>query len=79
MIERDLTPVYSPKDKAYIYRDQRIVYKGIEKPITSINISDTRSLRKIENTELPSHSNKNGEVKHTIINLLKMNYEVINL
>lgn len=79
MIERRITPVIPAGNSHIVYRDHKYVYKGNKEPITDIHTVDLRTLRKIESIEMPSRSSQNGIIKHTIENLLKMNYEVVNI
>jgi hypothetical protein len=79
MIQRKITPVIPRGDGFIIYRDHKDVYKGINQPISDIQNVDLRTLWKIESTEMPAYSSENGTIKHCIENLLKMNFELIDL
>lgn len=77
LIERIISPIMVG-NTIRCYRDQKIVYKPIN-PIEDIQIISTKSLRLIQNIENPSIRSEGNCVKHIIIELLKMKYEVITM
>lgn len=76
MIERRINPIIVGS-KVKCYRDQKILYKPISDAIDNLQTVSINSLRLLQNVENKSIKVDGNPVKHVIIELLKMNYEII--
>ena len=74
MVEHIITPVFLPNET--VYRDRRNLYIARGKNEISIN-SKQNELRLLDARDEASHHGKGNSVKNLIIELLKMNYQVI--